>query len=170
MKLRALVILFFSLIIACKSGKSTKIQTKKKEVTAKVISNPAEVAVADAVVINAMAYEGVKYKYGGTTKSGMDCSGLVYTAFKEENIYLPRISRYMAKEGEAIPLNDIRKGDLVFFMTRKKNKGINHVGLVVDSDGKEIRFIHSSTSKGVITSSLSENYWRNAYVTARRVL
>ncbi len=122
------------------------------------------------VVNHAKKFEGTRYKYGGTDKRGMDCSGLVYTSFKEENIALPRISREMAKKGIRIKLNETEEGDLVFFRTNKNRKTINHVGLVVESDRGEIKFIHSTTSRGVIVSSLEEKYWKNSFVEVRRVI
>ena len=76
----------------------------------------------------------------------------------------------MSKEGRKIKLNDVKKGDLLFFRTNKKNSRINHVGLVVDIHKNDIRFIHSTTSRGVIVSSIKEGYWNYAFVEARRVL
>ncbi|HET8752773.1 MAG TPA: C40 family peptidase [Salinimicrobium sp.] len=122
-------------------------------------------AVTDA----AKAFLGTRYKYGGTSKSGMDCSGLIYTAFLQGNIPLPRTSRAMSLEGERIDLEEAMVGDLLFFETNKNKKVINHVGLVVESRQNEINFIHSTTSRGVIISNLNENYWRQHFVMARRV-
>ncbi len=161
------------LLVGCKSTQRPKIITKKSTKTIETRSeDPAKVenSVAIRIIGNAMQYDGVRYKYGGTTRSGMDCSGLVFTAFKSEQISLPRISRDMAKEGNAIQLNQVQKGDLLFFKTGKKRRAVNHVGLVVDVKGKQIEFIHSTTSKGVITSKLDETYWQKAFVEARRIL
>ena len=81
-----------------------------------------------------------------------------------------RVSRDMATQGNKISLNKTNKGDLVFFRTNKSKKSINHVGLVVENKKGEIFFIHSTTSLGVITSSLDENYWKSSFVEARRIL
>ncbi|MFB9051488.1 C40 family peptidase [Formosa undariae] len=118
----------------------------------------------------AKQFEGVRYKYGGTTKKGMDCSGLVFETYKAYNIDLPRVSRDMAKEGIKIDLEDVKEGDLLFFHTNSRNKTINHVGLVVTSRIGQIEFIHSTSSKGVITSSLAERYWYHSFKEARRIL
>lgn len=121
------------------------------------------------IIDYAKTFQGTRYKFGGTTSAGMDCSGLICTAFEKENISLPRVSRDMAKEGKSISLREIEKGDLVFFKTTKKNV-ISHVGLVVDTSQGKVRFIHSSTSAGVIISSLDEAYWKRAFVEVRRVI
>lgn len=125
--------------------------------------------IKQEIIDYAKTFEGTRYKFGGTTESGMDCSGLVSTAFKKENIDLPRISRDMATQGVSISLNDIEKGDLVFFKTSRKNV-ISHVGLVVEANRGEVKFIHSTTRAGVIISSLDETYWKKAFVEVRRVI
>ena len=125
---------------------------------------------ADLIINSAMAYSGVRYKYGGTTKKGMDCSGLLYVSFGKNDIPLPRVSNQMALEGKKINLKKVTKGDLLFFKTTKKGKKINHVGLVVAVDGRDIKFIHATSSRGVIVSSLQEGFWNYAFVMATRVL
>lgn len=122
------------------------------------------------IINTALAYSGVRYKYGGTTKKGMDCSGLLYVAFRENDIALPRVSAAMANQGKRIRVNQVEKGDLLFFKTSRKGKKINHVGLVVAVEDDEIKFIHASTSRGVIVSSLREGYWNYSFVKATRVL
>lgn len=99
----------------------------------------------------------------------MDCSGLVYRAFKQEDISMPRISRDMAQKGVQVRLAEAIEGDLIFFRTGKRNV-INHVGLIVETNRGEIWFIHSTTSQGVIISSMKESYWKKAFVEARRII
>ncbi len=130
----------------------------------------AEIASSDRIIKQAKSFDGTPYKFGGTTNKGMDCSGLVYTAFKSEDIYLPRISSDMAREGRRIKLENAQPGDLLFFKTNSRRNHINHVGIVVETNGKDVLFIHSSTSKGVITSSITETYWQRAFSEARRIL
>jgi cell wall-associated NlpC family hydrolase len=122
------------------------------------------------VIKHARTFEGTRYKFGGTDKRGMDCSGLVYVSFKEEQIGLPRISRDMSKKGVRIKLKETEEGDLVFFRTNKNKNVINHVGLVLENKRGVIKFIHSTTSQGVIISSLEEKYWKNAFVQVRRMI
>lgn len=127
-------------------------------------------SIADHVISTAMTFSGTRYKYGGTTKKGMDCSGLLYVAFGEHDVQLPRVSYHMAEEGKKIKVKNVVKGDLLFFKTKKRARRINHVGMVVAVEGDEIKFIHASSSRGVIVSSLREGYWNHAFVKATRVL
>lgn len=110
---------------------------------------------------------GVRYRYGGTTKNGMDCSGLVTTAFNEFNISLPRSSRDMAMVGDKVSKQQAQRGDLIFFKTRGSR--ISHVGIVTEVLDDEIKFIHSSTSKGVIISSTKETYYQRTFAQINRV-
>lgn len=123
------------------------------------------------IVKTALQYGGVRYQFGGSTRKGIDCSGLVYVAFKRHQIPIERVSYKMAKQGRNIPLKKVKKGDLLFFKTNKKAKNrINHVGLVVKANKNNITFIHATSSRGVIISSLKEGYWNRAFVKAVRIL
>ena len=124
---------------------------------------------ANAVIETALSYAGVKYRYGGTTRKGMDCSGLLYVSFLEHDYALPRSSRLLAEEGQPVAVSEVQPGDLLFFKTLRRSKTINHVGLVVEVNDGEVRFIHSTTSRGVIVSSLREGYWNHAFVKATRI-
>lgn len=156
------------------SIKNSKTNIGGSSTDSSIENNTESTAVTNATISNiissAKSYEGVRYKYGGTTKKGMDCSGLIYTAFNTENIKLPRTSTNMATHGDWIDVKDVQEGDLLFFATKRNSRTINHVGLVTVSRPGRVEFIHSSTSKGVMTSLLSERYWYFAFVQARRVL
>lgn len=166
---------------SCKSSKraknkkrnSTKVITKKTEESSKktkTYTASHSKTKADYILEHAKTFEGVRYKWGGTNKAGMDCSGLIYESFRVNNIYLPRISRDMAKKGTKISLKQIKKGDLLFFKTKNRRNAINHVGLVLAIKNNNIEFIHATSSKGVITSWLNEKYWLNTFAEARRIL
>lgn len=122
------------------------------------------------IVDYAKQFKGVRYKFGGATRDGMDCSGLVFESFRAFDVILPRISRDMAKQGDKISLRNTQEGDLLFFKTMNRRNDISHVGLVVTSENGDIEFIHSTTSLGVVISKLSEKYWNSAFVEARRIL
>ncbi|WP_116061893.1 C40 family peptidase [Cohnella phaseoli] len=107
---------------------------------------------------------GTPYEWGGTTTSGFDCSGFILYIFNQYETKLPRTSSAQSKIGTKVEKNDLRPGDLVFFNTN--GKGVSHAGIYV-GDGK---FAHSSSSKGVRISELSETYYAKRYVTARRVV
>ncbi|WP_420400918.1 C40 family peptidase [Flagellimonas sp.] len=125
---------------------------------------------AQSIIATAMTFSGTRYKFGGTTQKGMDCSGLVFVSLKENDIEFPRVSYQMAEHGKRIKVGQVQKGDLLYFKTGKSGKRINHVGLVVDVNRNEIKFIHATTSRGVIVSSLREGYWNHAFVKAMRIL
>ncbi len=156
---------------ATKAKKSLIVASKKKEEEIDFeIFEEDNVDLLGNIIQFAKTFEGTKYKFGGTTQAGMDCSGLVCTAFEQENIALPRISRDMATKGTPVSLREVEKGDLVFFKTDRRRNVISHVGLVVESNSGDIRFIHSTTRAGVIISSLEEAYWKKAFVEVRRVI
>ena len=117
----------------------------------------------------AKTFEGTRYKFGGTSKKGMDCSGLVFSTFQKNDVSLPRISKEMANEGRKISESKAQTGDLIFFKTNSSD-AINHVGIITENIDGEIKFIHSSTSKGVIISSLRESYYARAFEQINRVV
>ncbi|MGB5378952.1 C40 family peptidase [Muriicola sp.] len=143
---------------------------EKEQLSGEIAEELTILEKSEDIIDTALSFSGVRYKYGGTSRKGMDCSGLLYVSFLEHDIYLPRVSFYMANEGKRIDLTEVTKGDLLFFTTSKRRKRINHVGLVVDIEGEDIKFIHATASRGVIVSSLKEGYWNYAFVKATRVL
>jgi cell wall-associated NlpC family hydrolase len=111
------------------------------------------------------SYIGVPYRWGGTTAAGFDCSGFVLTVYREVyGVTLPRTSSRMWKQGRQIPITAARPGDLVFFKGGSFG-AVDHVGVYMGGN----RFAHSSTSSGVIYSSLSETYYARRFAGARRV-
>lgn len=112
-------------------------------------------------------YVGTPYKFGGTTKEGMDCSGLIFTAFKEIGEEIPRVSYKQAEHFEEIEKEEIRIGDLVYF---KVNSGrINHTGIISRIENRdEIYFLHASTSAGVREDNLLSKYWKSKFVKVTR--
>lgn len=123
---------------------------------------------SENVVAQAKQYLGTPYAYGGTSRNGMDCSGLVMQSFPNQ-YSLPRTAKAMSKEGKRTKMKKLKPGDLVFFKTGRGRK-ITHVGIVVSNNKDYPEFIHSSTSRGVIISSLGEAYWRKNFRKARRII
>lgn len=108
-------------------------------------------------------WRGVRYRPGGLSKSGVDCSGLVYLTFQSKfGIKLPRTARRQVKFGKKISSRRLQPGDLVFFRTGWMGR---HVGIYVD----DRRFLHVSTKKGVQLSSLDDQYWRKRYWKSVRI-
>jgi probable lipoprotein NlpC len=125
----------------------------------------------DKVIVTARSFLGTPYKYGGTTRSGMDCSGLLINSFREIEVSLPRSSEDQSKIGEEIKMHDLQPGDLVFFATGKKKKKVTHVGLVTECNGKDnVKFIHASSSLGVVETNLYAEYYQKRFRGARRVI
>lgn len=144
------------------------IAIKKQEIVKK--TKP-KITLADKIITIAKSKEGLPYKGAGTTDKGYDCSGLVMTSFAKQGVQLPRSSFEMAKKGKEIELEDVKKGDLVFFTTNPAKRGrINHVGLVTSVEDKVVYFIHSTIKQGVIISNTEEKYYKNSFFKAKRVL
>jgi len=111
---------------------------------------------------------GARYRSGGSSPEGFDCSGFIFYTFSKFDIILPRSSNEMSNLGTVLNSNEIKKGDLIFFRTNGR-KVINHVGMVVEILEDEIKFIHSATSKGVIISSTKEPYYNRTFAQVNRV-
>lgn len=110
------------------------------------------------------AWIGTPYRYGGCTKSGTDCSGFVQAVY--ESVYgikLPRTSQAMYTSTEAVILEQLKTGDLVFF--DYEGKGVSHVGICLD----EKYFAHASTSKGVVISELRSAWHLKRFVRGGRI-
>jgi len=110
-------------------------------------------------------YWGTRYKFGGSTRNGFDCSGFMCKIFDEAySIKLPRNSKTQYKTGSNVSKSNLRYGDLVFFNT--SGYGVSHVGVYI-GNGK---FAHASSSKGVTISRLDNVYYKSRYLGARRIL
>lgn len=102
-------------------------------------------------------WRGVRYRNGGLSKAGVDCSGLVYLTYRDRfGVQLPRNTRELANIGTAVANAQWRAGDLVFFRIGLKT---HHVGIYLE----EGRFLHASTSSGVMISHVDEPYWKQRY-------
>ena len=123
----------------------------------------------DQLIASATENIGIRYRSGGTTKAGFDCSGLMFCTFGNFDIKLPRSSIEQSRIGTKVASDEAQKGDLIFFRTNGR-RHINHVGMVVENVDGEIKFVHSSTHGGVMISSTKEPYYTRAFSQVNRVL
>lgn len=123
----------------------------------------------DQLISTASENIGVRYRIGGTTKEGFDCSGLMCSTFGAFDIQLPRTSLEQSRLGVVVNAEDAQKGDLIFFKTNGRSR-INHVGMVVEVCDGEIKFIHASVGGGVVISSVKEKYYEKKLTQINRVL
>jgi cell wall-associated NlpC family hydrolase len=123
-------------------------------------------AKADPIIKTAVAMRGTPYSYGSSSRSGTDCSGFTWQVYGKQGIHLPRSSREQSHVGQPVSKSDLKRGDLLFFSSRGNNR-VHHVVIYV-GNGK---FIHASSGGGKVQyNSLSEDYYRNHYLGARRVV
>ncbi len=110
------------------------------------------------------SWSGTRYKLGGMTRRGIDCSGFVQITFQHLfHKTLPRTVNNQAKMGMEISRNTLKSGDLVFFKTGIRQK---HVGIYLEKGS----FMHVSLSKGLMVSKLNDAYWSGRYWKAKRLL
>ncbi len=108
-------------------------------------------------------WRGVKYRIGGLSQRGIDCSGFMYLTFKSKlGVVLPRSTERQAEVGADVERSELRAGDLVFFKT---GRSVRHVGVYLERG----KFLHASTRQGVTISELDEAYWSAHYWMARRI-
>ncbi|UYA59953.1 Murein DD-endopeptidase MepS, Murein LD-carboxypeptidase [Pectobacterium sp. F1-1] len=110
------------------------------------------------------SWKGVRYRLGGDSRGGIDCSAFVQRTFREQfGMDLPRSTYEQQEMGQKIQRNKLRVGDLVLFRAGSTGR---HVGIYLGND----QFVHASTSSGVIISKMTEDYWNKRYQEGRRVL
>jgi len=131
------------------------------------VSNHSE--LVNQLIDNATENIGTRYRSGGTTKAGFDCSGLMICTFNNFDIKLPRSSIEQSRVGTKVGTEEAQKGDLIFFKTNGR-RHINHVGMVVEVVDGEIKFVHSSTHGGVMISSTKEPYYQRTFSQVNRIL
>ena len=113
----------------------------------------------------ARSYLGTRYRFGGTSKRGIDCSGFTQKIMKKHGKKLPRTASQQASLGKHVQKKHLKAGDLVFFKGTYK-KGISHVGLYLGNN----KFIHASSgAKKVTITSINKKYYQQHYAGARRI-
>ncbi len=120
------------------------------------------------VIRTARKYQGSKYKYGGTTPKGFDCSGFTSYVLIKNKVDLHRTSAAQAKQGKKIRVAASQPGDLIFFGSRGK---VSHVAIVTQNNTDGLKVIHSTSSKGVIEQNITHSdYWQSRLLFARKIL
>jgi cell wall-associated NlpC family hydrolase len=113
------------------------------------------------VVAYARSYVGTPYVYGGNSKRGIDCSALIQKSYATIDIKLPRTAKEQAKIGNKKGEGRVRPGDIVYFKFKQKREKWWHTGMVTYVDDDKIKFVHASTSRGVVEDVYSEYYEKN---------
>ncbi|HKL89147.1 MAG TPA: NlpC/P60 family protein [Salinibacter sp.] len=153
-----LLVVLGGLTIGCGSSRSVSVDgtSKQPERTTSEVESKLRSAADE--------WDGVSQEWGGTTKEGVDCSGLVQSVYASKfNLSLPRTTDQQVRTGTRVSRTSLRPGDLVFFRHGRKKY---HVGIYL-SDGK---FLHTSTSQGVTVSPLDQSYWNERWWQGRRLL
>lgn len=125
----------------------------------------------DKIIDYAKNFLGTPYRSAGMTPSGFDCSGFIYYVMGNFGLTLTHSSYGMAEFGKTVKLADIRPGDLMFFKgSSTKSSRIGHVAMVVEVGPNSIKFIHSSTSRGVVIDNfVGSKYYIPRYITTKRL-
>ena len=122
------------------------------------------------VIATAKSYKGTPYQYGGLTKKGIDCSGLIYNSYKAAGIKVPRTAKEQTKIGKSKGWEDLREGDIVLFKFKEKGEKWWHSGMITEVKGDQIKFIHASSSRGVVESDLMSDYYKSNVKRFQRVI
>jgi cell wall-associated NlpC family hydrolase len=145
-------------IIVVPDRQAAKSATASKSAAAKSVDR------GQALVNTALGYKGARYRYGGMSSRGFDCSGLVARVLQTHGIRAPHNSAALYKLGKPVTKKSLKPGDLVFFRTR--GRGISHVGIYTGNG----YFVHASTGRRkVCTDTLRTGYYARRYVGARRL-
>lgn len=165
LKIVRLLPLFFVMLVffGCSGGKSIVRNDRDNNTRYETSHYSVKLKKYEKKIINeAESWLGTPYKYAHAEKgSGADCSGMVMRVFLDAmNMKIPRNSAKQAEFCVRLKSKDVRPGDLVFFATGKDPAKVSHVGIMLDG----VRFIHSSTSKGVVISHVNTPYYTRTFM------
>jgi cell wall-associated NlpC family hydrolase len=149
-----------------KEAVAEPVHESRPEPEVAVAGPPAPQTEGDRIAEQATRYQGTRYKFGGTSKHGIDCSGLVMRVYEDLKMKrLPHASSALYDAGQPVALKDLRPGDLVFFKNTYRH-GISHVGVYAGHN----KFVHAADHRhGVIMTPLSDPYYQLHYAGARRL-
>lgn len=153
-----LTLVLLPLLLGC--GSVAPLHTDESAYTSYIPSD-----VEHTLRAEASTWRGTPYRYGGTSRAGIDCSAFVQAIYRDAfGLSLPRATTKQVRTGTPVSKSAIQAGDLVFF--RPVGRKTNHVGVYLGGG----EFVHAATSTGVTLSRLNEPYWQRSYWTARRLL
>lgn len=161
-----LFIILFSYPAFCEIPDEIEEQNKNAEFMPDTLSS----SITDDLLAYAKEFIGVRYKYGGSSPQGFDCSGFTQYVFKKINYNLPRSSARQGETGDLVKPDDFKPGDLVFFMGSRNVPGrVGHVGIIVNVKGpNDFDFIHAYTKKGITIQNISER--KKGYLFVKRII
>jgi len=162
-----LVPLVALLLVACHTAPAPRQTTPKAQTAAATWDGSGGASTmrnrGEALAKFALSLRGTRYRYGGATRDGFDCSGLVFYAHRRLGLEVPRTSSDQAEEAERIKPRKLEPGDLVFF--RIASRKVNHVGIYVG----EHRFVHApGIGKPVTVNSLDDEFYAETFAGAGR--
>ncbi len=156
-----LIIISVGLFSSCGNSKSKKIHNNDSKVEIQ----------RDKVVNYAKKQLGVKYVYGGMSPKGFDCSGFTKYVYSKFGYSVPRVSRDYANTGSKISVKNTKRGDVLLFTGSNKRKRVTgHLGIVVSNNNGAIKFIHASSSRGIVISDIKITYYKDRILGARRII
>ena len=172
-KMKTFFIVFFCFAVSTGGFAANKDdQNGQKQSKAKIVEEKTGISIKHNKTLASLYNEAVEwlktpYRRGGMSSKGMDCSGLTATIYKNVfGINLQRRSRDISNmDVEDLRKDELKPGDLVFFATSRRSKGVNHVGVYLGNN----QFVHASVHKGVTISSLDESYYKRTWVKGGRV-
>ena len=148
------VVIFFFVLAGCASVSKIPPEAASQQFN----------SIEEKLRAEAKRWQGTPHRLGGTTRSGIDCSGLAMKIYKKLfGLQIPRTTEEQVRTGVSVSMGQLQAGDLFFFLLSDKKR---HVGIYL-SKGE---FVHASKSKGVTISDINDLYWRETYWTARRIL
>ena len=151
-----------------------KFEIETKEIEDPVFGNLSQesIEMIGDLLNEAKSHSGLKYRRGGKTPAGFDCSGFTGYVYKQFGYKLNASSSAQYSDGVKVEKGDLRPGDLVFFTSPRSKGGVGHVGIVVEADNEKdtFKFIHSAVSGGIEINNSTAPYYKKRYVGARRII
>ena len=167
--LRPLLVLLFLILSGCASYSSLPDSYRSAQMPAASGQMPRQdYPGGDSNILSLLygqyqEWQGTPYRWGGETRGGIDCSGLVQVTYRDLfGVNLPRSTAQQVHAGDFVSRDQLQPGDLIFFRTGFDNR---HVGIYMEGE----RFMHASANGGVMISDLSDPYWRQHYWKAKRI-